>query len=74
MGEVIPIRRPRQRKERVTPAGVRRVTGFAVSLEARPGGVFLIADDIELGLTPEQARSLADDLDELADDAEARGE
>lgn len=74
MGEVIPIRRPRQRKERITPSGVRRVTGFAIALEARPGAVFLIADDIELGLSPEQARALAEDLGELADDAEARKE
>jgi hypothetical protein len=50
------------------------VTGFAVVLEAHAGAVLLIADDIELGLTPEQARELGRELLELADDADSRAE
>jgi len=61
---ILPFRRRKQ-------AG-RIVTGFAIALEARPGAVLLIADEVELGLTPEQARELSRDLAELADDAEAK--
>lgn len=59
-------------RERATPLpnGKLRITGFAVALQARPGAVFLITDHVELGLSPAQARELADDLNESADDAD----
>jgi len=74
MDNVVPFARP-VRRERATrtPEGKLRVTGFAVALQARPGAVSLVTDHIELGLTPAEARELARDLLELADDAEARG-
>ena len=74
MGELVTFRRP-ARRERSTPApaGKLRVTGFAVALQASPGAVSLVTDHVELGLTPAEARELARDLLELADDAEARG-
>jgi hypothetical protein len=70
MGSLIAFRRPA--KPRAVVGHV--VTGFAVVLEAHAGAVLLIADDIELGLTPEQARELGRELLELADDADSRAE
>lgn len=69
MGDVVPFIR---RRERFLPAGVKRVTGFAVVLEARTDAVLIVMHDLELGLTPAQARAIAEDLLELADDAEGR--
>lgn len=69
MGDLLRFVRPA--KPRAVVGHV--VTGFAVVLEAHPGAVLLIADDIELGLTPAQARELGSELLELADDAEAKG-
>jgi hypothetical protein len=51
--------------------------GLALSLVATPGVVTLISasepdEEVELDFTPAQARELARDLLELADDAEAR--
>lgn len=42
----------------------------ALVLHVAGAGVVLLADDVELELTPEQARELAGDLVELAADAE----
>jgi hypothetical protein len=67
LGALIPFRR--KAKPRAMTGAV--VTGFAVTLEAHADAVLLIADDVELGLTPEQARELGRELLELADDAEA---
>lgn len=71
MSNVVPFRRS-ARRERVStiPGGKLRIIGFAVSLQARPGAVFLVTDHVELGLSPEQARELAHDLLDLADDAD----
>lgn len=67
MGKLLPFAR-----RTVVPIGKnqRRVTGFSVVLEARPGAVLFIADDLELGLTPDQARELARDLVEASLDAD----
>jgi hypothetical protein len=74
MGDLVTFRRPpRRERSSATPGGKIRVTGFAVALQASPGAVSLVTDHIELGLTPAEARELANDLLELADDAEARG-
>jgi ABC-type branched-subunit amino acid transport system ATPase component len=74
MDNVVPFRRPARRERASTvPGGKLRVTGFAVALQASPGAVSLVTDHVELGLTPDEARELARDLLELADDAEARG-
>lgn len=71
MSNVVPFRR-RAQPERVStiPGGKYRVTGFAIALQARADAVFLVTDHVELGLTPAQARDLAADLLELADDAD----
>jgi hypothetical protein len=75
MGDVVTFRRParRERAVSVPSTGKLRVTGFAVALQASPGAVSFITDHVELGLTPAEARELANDLLELADDADARG-
>lgn len=71
MTNVVAFRRPLKRERSSTvPGGKTRVTGFAVSLQAAPGAVFLVTDHVELGLSPPQARELSNDLAELADDAD----
>jgi len=67
MGDLLQFSRPRRER---SADGARHVTGFALVLEARPGAVLMVADEIELGLTPEQARELGRELLELADDAD----
>jgi hypothetical protein len=70
MGQVLKFARPAtRRREQARASGV-HVTGFACTLEARPGEVVLTADGIQLGLSPEQARELAAELLECADDSE----
>lgn len=69
MGDLLPFQRPTKARAVVDHV----VTGFAMVLEAHPGAVLMIADDVELGLTPAQARELGRELLELADDAEAKG-
>jgi hypothetical protein len=69
MGTVHAFRRPPKRS--TVPGDKRRVVGFAVALQARQDAVFLVTDHVELGLSPAEARELARDLLELADDAEA---
>lgn len=68
MGDI--VRFQRRPKPRATVGHV--VVGFAVVLEAYQGAVLMLADDVELGLTPEQARELGRELIDIADDAEAR--
>lgn len=67
MGDIVPFVRRREERDEKR----RRVTGFAITLQTSETGVMVIADDVELDMTPAQARSLAADLTELADDAEA---
>lgn len=71
-GIVLPFRRPAARPARGTPVPPRPRShrGAAIVLQVTGPDVVLLADDVELTLTPAQARSLADDLLELADDAE----
>ncbi len=69
---IIPFVSPAKRRRERTVNGKRQITGFALALEARPGAVLFVTDEIELGLTPKQARDLALDLIEMADDAEAK--
>jgi hypothetical protein len=57
---ILPFKRPLRRQ-------LPRPT---VVLCARAGTVTLATDDLELGLSPAQARELARDLLELADDAD----
>jgi hypothetical protein len=62
---ISPFRRPqRQPPRRGASAGI------ALTLQARHGSVTLTADDLELGLSAAEARELARDLLELADDAD----
>ena len=63
MGELLPFVRPAK--------SLRALASFDALLEARSGAVFLSLGDTESELTPDQARELAADLVELADDAEA---
>jgi hypothetical protein len=70
MGRIVAFKRPTKPRREELLNGKRRVTGFAVSLQSRQDAVFLVTDDVELGLSPAQARELAHDLLELADDAE----
>jgi hypothetical protein len=67
---VLTFRRPAAKRVESKRAGGTRITGFAVALESRPGAVLFTADGIQLGLTPGQARELAADLLESADDAD----
>jgi uncharacterized protein YjeT (DUF2065 family) len=67
--QVLKFRKPATRRTESKRTGGLRVTGFAVALESRAGLVLFTADGIQLGLTPEQARELAADLIDLADDA-----
>ena len=46
------------------------LTGIALTLQARRGSVTLTADELELALTPADARAIARDLLELADVAD----
>lgn len=68
--QVLKFRRPAAKRVESKRAGVTTVTGFACALQVRDGLVFLAADDIELELSPEQARELSRDLAECADDAD----
>jgi hypothetical protein len=68
---VIPFRRPVRRGGPPVPRP-RPHKGAAIVLQVAGADVVFMADDVELTLTPEQARDLANDLLELADDAEAR--
>ena len=71
---VLKFQRPAKRRvERVdTRTGAAQVTGFSVELSSRPGTVFVSLDggQLKLELSLEEARSLAADLIESADDAD----
>ena len=72
-GHVIPFRRPARTFGTSVPLPrPRPQKGGAVVLQVSGADVVLTADDVELVLTPDQARALAQDLLELADDAEDR--
>lgn len=68
---VLKFERPATRRREQTRAGGVHVTGFACTLEARPGEVVLTADGIQLELSPDQARELAAELLECAADSES---
>ncbi|MEO7034012.1 MAG: hypothetical protein ABI548_09020 [Polyangiaceae bacterium] len=68
MGKLLPFVRPRQNAG--GPSGP-RASAVSVALEVLPGFVVFLADDLEVGFTPDQARDLASDLVECAEDAEA---
>jgi hypothetical protein len=72
MGKLIPFLRPAQKLVETKVDGVTRVSGFASTLQARPDGVFFTVHNVEFELSPEQARELADGLNECADDSESQ--
>jgi hypothetical protein len=69
--QIITFRRPAAKRVESKRASGTHVTGFACTLEARPGEVVLTADGLQLGLSPEQARELAAELIECANDSES---
>lgn len=70
-GIVLPFRRPERRAGAPVPRA-RAHGGLAVVLQVRGETVELLADGWKLVMPPAMARALADDLLELADDAEVR--
>ncbi len=62
-------RKPAAKRVEAKRVGGTRITGFGLSIQARPGAVVFVADGIQLELSPEQARELSRDLAECADDA-----
>ncbi len=69
--KVLPFRRPARKLVETTVDGVTRITGFASTLQAGPDGVFFTLHNVEFKLDPDQARELADGLNECADDSES---
>jgi uncharacterized protein YjeT (DUF2065 family) len=63
---VLPFRRPASAPKRAP-----RPRGLAIVLSVTSSGLVLLADGVELELTPGQARELARDLREMADDFSA---
>ena len=69
-GQLIPFRRPVRAAGTPVPRP-RPVNGGAIVVQVTGPDVVVLADDVELELTPDQARELAQELLDLADDAES---
>lgn len=70
-GIVLPFRRPARVGGPPVPRP-RAHAGLAIVLQVVGGHVELLCDQIKLVMPPEMARELAQDMLELADDAEAQ--